>query len=54
MNSSKEQAQQPGGKDLGNFYKMLHSGFGSHFRAAGAAYSHESYTPLFGLLPTGW
>ncbi|MGH9689567.1 MAG: metallophosphoesterase [Candidatus Acidiferrales bacterium] len=31
---------------------MLHTGFASHFRAAGASYSEESYNPLFGLLPS--
>jgi len=39
-------------KDLSNFHKMLHTGLASHFRSGGAAYSEESYNPLFGLLPS--
>jgi hypothetical protein len=52
MKPSKERAEKPGRKDLANFNKMLHSGFGSHFRAGGASYSEESYSPLFGFLPS--
>ena len=33
-------------KDLGNFEGMLHSGFGSHFRAGGSRYSKTTYNPL--------
>jgi len=31
---------------------MLHTGFASHFRSGGAAYSEDTYNPLFGLLPS--
>jgi Calcineurin-like phosphoesterase len=52
MKSSREPAKKPVRKDLTNYHKMLHSGLGSHFRAGGASYSQESYSPLFGLLPS--
>lgn len=33
-------------KDLANFHNMLHTGFGSHFRAGASRYSRTTYDPL--------
>jgi Calcineurin-like phosphoesterase len=43
--------KQYGGKDLGNFDGMLHTGFASHFRAGGSRYSTTTYNPLDAFLP---
>jgi hypothetical protein len=38
-------------KNLRNFSGMLHTGFGSHFRAGASGYSRTTYNPLKAFLP---
>jgi hypothetical protein len=52
MKPTKKRAGKSHRKDLANFHGMPRSAFGSHFRAAGGAYSREAYNPLHGLLPS--
>jgi Calcineurin-like phosphoesterase len=52
MKPPQQHGKRPVRKNLGNFHRMFHSGFASHFRAGGASYSEEAYSPLFGLLPS--
>jgi hypothetical protein len=47
-----DEKKKAGGKDLGNFVGMFHTGFASHFRAGASGYSRTSYNPLNALLPS--
>src|ERR1700734_3466460 len=44
-------ADQPSGKDLGNFTSFLHGQMAAHFHAASSGYSTSTYGPISAFLP---
>jgi hypothetical protein len=49
---SNEAADQPAGKDLGNFTSFLHGQTAANFHAAGSGYSTTTYDPISSFLPS--